>query len=64
MADEKRERKTMVYCKNTLGLEGANGGCIKVKKGFKVLMSDDEYKHFKGVATKDVPDDAPEFKRV
>lgn len=52
---EKRERRTMVYCRNNVYLEGAGGKAVKVKKGFKVLMSDDETDHFEGAVTRDIP---------
>lgn len=63
MAEEKRERKTMVYCKNNVYLEGVPGKSVKVKKGMRVLMSTSEIKHFGKAVTKDVPDEAIEFER-
>lgn len=63
MAEEKRERKVMVLCKNNVYLEGVAGKSIKVKKGLKVLMSTSEVKHFGKSVTKDVPEEANEFER-
>lgn len=64
MAEEKRERKQMVYCNNNVYVEGANGKPVKIKKGLKALMSTSEIKHFGKAVTKDVPDEANEFERV
>ena len=63
MTEEKRERKSMVYCNTNVYLAGEAGKVIRVKKGLKVLMSTKEVKHFGKAVTKDVPDDITEFER-
>ena len=63
MAEEKRERKAMVYCNTNVYVAGVAGKAVKIKKGLKVLMSTDEIKHFGKAVTKDVPDDITEFER-
>lgn len=64
MSDDKKERKTPVYCRVNCYLKGPAGSTIKVKKDMAVLMTESEIKHFGKAVTKDVPDDAEEFKRV
>ena len=63
MSEEKRERKSMVYCNNNVYVAGVAGKVVKIKKGLKVLMSTGEIKHFGKAVTKDVPDDIIEFER-
>lgn len=63
MTEQTKTRRTKVYCKNNIWLEGPDAKAEKVKAGQAVLLDADEIKHFGKKVTKDVPDEVKTYER-